>query len=170
MSSSDIRGIDHKRPQSLVLSSPTMFGAKCLHDDSLIFIVVSQEGMPLEIKNRVYVISFELLYEMEEEELQSYVVGVFVGLGHMRGYVLLDEGGLKRQIHFVLKHVYLDLFCEEDQLNGVYAHPWHVLVKRSQILQVEFVTVKNCSYYAVQITSYCVFQTFEYYFGFCVFV
>ena len=84
--------------------------------------------MPLEIENRVHVISFELLYEMEEKELQCDVVGVFMGLGHMRGNVLLDKGGLKRQIHFVLKHVYLYLLCEEDQFDCVYAHPWHILV------------------------------------------
>ena len=73
-----------------------MFRTKSFHDDTLVLVVIPQEGMPLEIENRVHVISFELLYEMEEKELQCDVVGVFMGLGHMCGNVLLDKGGLKR--------------------------------------------------------------------------
>ena len=63
--------------------------------------------------------------------MESDVVGMFEGIGDVSGDVLVEEGCLQFEGYFVLEDVYFDLFCEEDQLDCVDAHPRHVLVKRS---------------------------------------
>jgi hypothetical protein len=74
MRSSDIGGVDHKIPQTLVLSSPLMLRTHSLHDNAIFLIVVSQKRMPLEIEDRADIISFEFLNIMEEKELEGDIV------------------------------------------------------------------------------------------------
>jgi hypothetical protein len=77
MSSSDVGSIDHEVPQSLILSSPNMLRPHSFQKNTIFLVIISKKRVPFEVKDRVNLITFELLHKVKQEQLKSDIVRVF---------------------------------------------------------------------------------------------
>ena len=78
----DVRRVDHEVPQALILPAPVVLRPHGLHHHTVLLVIVPQEGVPLEVEHCVHVFVSEFLGEVQEEELESNVVGVLQGICH----------------------------------------------------------------------------------------
>jgi hypothetical protein len=133
-------------------------------------MIVLEERVPLEVKDRGDMKLFELLCKMQQKEKQSDIIGVVFGRGRGGEDGLAYECFLHMEGDFIVEAVEFDLFGEEDEFNSVDAHPWEVGVQGAELFELGFVGMECFPHQAVQVQLDRLFQGLEHRLGLVVLV